>query len=494
MKLTMTQRAFFSEIANIIFSNPFDAERGKLVARMTGKKSLVSAGHEHHFSELAPVLNQQLTLLEGGGITRFQDVSDTADQELISHCFLFQIYHQFADDFDALITQQLALGDEPAPVLFAEDLIGRLMGRGFAVRDAYRYLALFYQFRRAYFFIAKSLIGDSDSMKRLRHALWNNVFTCDVRIYSNHLWDRMEDFSTLLLGETGTGKGSAAAAIGRSGLIPFDAQRRRFRHSFTETFIAINLSQYPETLIESELFGHRKGAFTGAVDHHQGIFERCSSNGALFLDEIGDVSTPVQIKLLNLLQDRQFSPVGSRNKLRFSGRVIAATNRSLTELRTQGTFRDDFFYRLSSDIIQMPTLRDRLAEAPGELRQLVELMVTRTVGTTSSELIGLVMEKLAAHLPAGYAWPGNVRELEQATRRILLKRHYPGDPFQSRTATPDYFKPGIAEAGVKANDLLAAYCSLLYDKYRSYETVARKTGMDRRTVKKYLQISLRIVK
>src|SRR5256885_4529537 len=143
----------------------------------------------------------------------------------------------------------------------------------------------------------------------------------------------MEEFSTLLLGETGTGKGTAAAAIGRSGFIPYDDKQHRFAESFTRSFVALNLSQHPETLIESELFGHRKGAFTGAVEAHEGIFARCSPHGAIFLDEIGDVSTPVQIKLLQVVEDRTFSPVGSHERQRFRGRVISATHKPLHELR-----------------------------------------------------------------------------------------------------------------------------------------------------------------
>ena len=127
----------------------------------------------------------------------------------------------------------------------------------------------------------------------------------------------------MLLGETGTGKGTAAAAIGRSGYIPFDERQGRFAESFMRGFIALNLSQFPETLIESELFGHRKGAFTGAVEAHQGVLARCSPYGAIFLDEIGDVPVPVQIKLLQVLQERTFCPVGSHE----AGAVSRARHR-----------------------------------------------------------------------------------------------------------------------------------------------------------------------
>ena len=246
----------------------------------------------------------------------------------------------------------------------------------------------------------------------------------------------MEDFSTLLLGETGTGKGQAAAAIGRSGFIPYLPDERRFAANFTETFIAINLSQFPETLIESELFGHRKGAFTGAIDHHQGVFERCSAHGALFLDEIGEVAIPVQIKLLQVLQERTFTPLGGREKKRFSGRVIAATNRPLDRLRSERRFRDDFFYRLCSDVIEMPTLRQRLAESSAEIETWCACWWRASPAWRAPSLADRVLEQLEASVPRGYPWPGNVRELEQAVRRILLTGRYAPDPAApARTRT-----------------------------------------------------------
>jgi transcriptional regulator with PAS, ATPase and Fis domain len=324
-------------------------------------------------------------------------------------------------------------------------------------------------------------------MESLRYSLWNNVFTNDVARYDRHLWNRMEDFSTLLLGETGTGKGSAAAAIGRSGYIPFDNKKGCFTHSFTETFISINLSEYPEGLIESELFGHRKGAFTGAVEDHEGLFSRCSPYGALFLDEIGDILIQVQIKLLRVLQERTFSPVGSHAMKRFEGRVIAATNHPISELRKGDRFRDDFFYRLCSDIITVPTLRQRVKESSTELKQLVNLLVARLIGEESSELTDMVLETFNRDLPKDYSWPGNVRELEQAIRRILLTQHYDGDVMVTKLDQEVDMLKKFQTGTLEVRELLSQYCTLLYQRFRTYEEVARRTGLDPRTVKKYLQ-------
>jgi DNA-binding NtrC family response regulator len=323
-------------------------------------------------------------------------------------------------------------------------------------------------------------------MHGLRKALWNAVFTTDVRLYGRHLWDRMEDFSTLLLGETGTGKGSAAAAIGRSGLIPFEPRRGRFAQSFTGTFLAINLSQFPETLIESELFGHRKGAFTGAVDHHRGVFERCSARGSLFLDEIGDVTEPVQIKLLNVLQERSYAPVGSHESRRFAGRVIAATNRPLGELRRSGRFRDDFYYRLSSNVIRVPALRERIADAPEELGQLAGVLLGRLVGEGAApQLTDQVLTALEA-LPRDYPWPGNVRELEQAIRRILVTGSYaPEAP--AGDAGDDAWRAALEAGTLDAAALLGGYCARLHRSLGTYEAVAERVGLDRRTVRKHVE-------
>lgn len=481
-RLGAGDRNFFSQVSRIIFMNPFHEDRAAILDRLTAGKAWGPG--EPRIDSILPEVDTRIAALENNGlgtIARFKG----DDRRVMEAVFLYQAYHRFVAKLDALIARQLQrrAGD----MSFAEELLGQLSARGFSEQDTLRYFAIFYQLRRAFFFIVKSLVGESASMRQLRLQLWAAVFTQDMHVYDRHLWNRMEDFATLLLGETGTGKESAAAAIGRSAFIPYDRAKRQFAANFTETFIAINLSQFPENLIESELFGHRRGAFTGAVDNHSGVFEACSAHGALFLDEIGEVGVPVQIKLLRVLQERTFTPVGSHEPRRFAGRVIAATNRPLAALRRQGNFRDDFFYRLCSDVITIPSLRQRIEELPAELEQLVNLVVTRMVGEERAELASMILDRLRHTLPTGYAWPGNVRELEQAVRRILLTGHYDPDAAMATADPAEELAQQFRDGAVSAPDLLSRYCALLYRRFGSYEEVARRAGLDRRTAKKYLQ-------
>ena len=181
----------------------------------------------------------------------------------------------------------------PSRVPFAGEALALLGRRGFSAEEARRFLALFYQLRRAFFFIDRALVGRSASMRALRERLWSNVFTRRHallrRATSGTGWRTSRRCCSA---RPAPARARRRPPSGRSGFIPFDERRGAFVVSFTRSFVAINLSQYPETLIESELFGHRKGAFTGAIEHHEGVFARCSPHGAIFLDEIGDVDDP----------------------------------------------------------------------------------------------------------------------------------------------------------------------------------------------------------
>jgi DNA-binding NtrC family response regulator len=204
--------------------------------------------------------------------------------------------------------------------------------------------------------------------------------------------------STILItGETGTGKEVVARAI----------HRHSARHS--HRFVALNCSAIPETLLEAELFGHVRGAFTGAVGARQGRFEQ-ANKGTLFLDEVGTMSTALQMKLLRALQEREFERVGESQSIKVDVRVIAATNSELAKMVAEGTFREDLYYRLHVIPIQLPPLRDRRDDIP----LLVKHFLEKFAPGTSMQLSQDAMRALMA-----YQWPGNVRQLENAIERAV---------------------------------------------------------------------------
>jgi sigma-54 specific flagellar transcriptional regulator A len=227
--------------------------------------------------------------------------------------------------------------------------------------------------------------GDSPTIRQI-HALIRQV--------------AVHDSSVLILGESGTGKEVVARAI-------HNASPRRNR-----PFIAVNCGAIPADLLESELFGHEKGAFTGAVATRKGRFE-LADGGTLFLDEIGDMSLPMQVKLLRVLQERVFERVGSALQYRCNVRIIAATHRNLEEAITRGSFREDLFYRLNVFPIEMPALRARLEDLPTLIRDFSAMNVA--AGRGAVNLSVAAMECLVRH-----AWPGNVRELGNLIERLSI--------------------------------------------------------------------------
>ena len=180
-----------------------------------------------------------------------------------------------------------------------------------------------------------------------------------------------------------------------------------------------------------------------------------------------------------------FSQVGGHEDRRFEGRVIAATHRDLDEARAERRFRDDFYYRLCSDEIVVPPLRVRLAEEPRELDVLLEALVERIMGEPDAEVVASVRGAIESDLPPGYGWPGNVRELEQVVRRVLLT-----GGCVPRAASPsaggDDFLDAVQAGELTAKALTERYCALLHGRLGTYEEVARVTGLDRRTVRKYV--------
>lgn len=484
LTLAPEEKKFFKTVYNAAFANPFSKTRERLDQKIAGL--FPSATRREVKDMCVKEVGLRIKKLEKENKGRLGLYRED-DQELLRVVYLFDIFHKFRDRFDQLINDQIKAGDTPVPVSFAEEAREAVTAKGFKDRHFYHYFALSFQLRRAFYFISHTLVGKSPCMKELKKHLWYNVFTYNIELYDRFLWNRMEDFSTLLLGETGTGKGTAAQAIGRSGFIPFDPKTGCFAESFTRAFSSLNLSQHPETLLESELFGHTKGAFTGAVENYQGVFNRCSPHGAILLDEIGEIPAHVQIKLLQVLQERHFTPVGAHEASRFNGRVIAATNRPRAEIEDGKIFRDDFYYRLCSDIIEVPPLRMRIRETPSELNDLLDFTIQKMTGSHAPQLTGKVKTIIDRRLGKDYPWPGNVRELEQCVRSVLLRRDYRGKA--KNLEKPDLLHTlhqGIKENTIAVADLVSGYCRLLYRTHGTYEEVARKTGLDRRTIKKYI--------
>jgi transcriptional regulator with PAS, ATPase and Fis domain len=207
--------------------------------------------------------------------------------------------------------------------------------------------------------------------------------------------------NVLLYGESGTGKELVAR------IIHLLSPRSR------DGFIPLNCAAVPENLLESELFGHEKGAFTGAVQARQGKFE-LARGGTIFLDEIGEMPQALQAKLLRVLQERTFERVGGSREIKADVRVIAATNRNLQLEVAEGRFREDLYYRLNVFPIRLPPLRERIDAIP----ELVEYLVRRFSRRDGKKIEGMEREALAAM--KAYAWPGNVRELQNVIERAVI--------------------------------------------------------------------------
>ncbi|MEO5353510.1 MAG: sigma 54-interacting transcriptional regulator [Magnetococcus sp. XQGC-1] len=301
---------------------------------------------------------------------------------------------------------------------------GQLLGGVMAVRDesALSHLEEMLDHRRGF----QQLVGQSPSMQAVYRLI-----------------DSLADLDTtvLITGESGTGKELVAEAIHRQG--------QRGRHPL----VRVNCAALPETLLESELFGHVRGAFTGAVRERQGRFQE-ADRGTLLLDEIGDISPAMQLRLLRVLQDKKIERVGENRSIAVDVRILAATNQDLRHKVADGTFRQDLYYRLKVVELELPPLRAR----PDDLPMLIDHFVARFNAKFARQVAGFSTEAMSALLD--YGWPGNIRELEHALEHafvlcagsIIEKEHLPrelriSDPVgRQAEALPDSERESILAA------------------------------------------------
>lgn len=369
------------------------------------------------------------------------------------------VYREFALAFDEFLTLPISLpgGYEKVTVF-----------------------SLFVQIVRAFLRIFENVLGSSKPAGRLREVIWESIFTHDLRRYGRTLSRRMGEFATLIIGPSGTGKEVVARTISACRFQPFDPQTLSFPFEADALFLPINIAALSPTLVESELFGHRRGAFTGAAIDRKGYLEVCPALGGVFLDELGEMSLEVQVKLLRVIETRQFTPVGDTHPKRFEGKLLAATNRDLPTAIASGEFREDLYFRLCSDVVETPSLSRQLTESPDVLDELVRYMAFRCGG--DEPFATYAVDWIATHL-ASHTWPGNYRELEQCVRNLLIRGEYhPPQPRPSNSSLPPWL--ASAQRGeLSADQLLNAYCRRVYELTGTYEATARRLGLDRRTVR-----------
>jgi DNA-binding NtrC family response regulator len=373
-------------------------------------------------------------------------------------------------------------------------LPGLSLPRHFEARHSF---AVFFQIQRAFNQIFACIIGRSMPIARLRAAVWESIFTHDMGRYARAIYKSMGSIPTLITGRSGTGKELVARAIGMSRYIEFDETSSRFKVDANSSLHSVNLSALSPTLIESELFGHRKGSFSGAVADRAGWLEVAGEQGTVFLDEIGELDLSIQVKLLRVLQSGTFSRVGDTEERKFAGKFVVATNRDLSQEMAAGRFREDLYYRLCADMIQTPTLREQIADCPDDLHCLAEFIARRVLTDLPEEAKALAQEAvdwIAVQMGPNYAWPGNIRELEQCVRNVMIRKSYTPvrqSPMPIDGSTHDRFARDVAAGRFTLEELIEHYVSMIYAVEEChYGRASKRLNMDWRTLKQKLNPEL----
>jgi DNA-binding NtrC family response regulator len=499
--LTNTERRFLQAAAGLAYSNPFLPERIEWERAALGREYVESepvwsvsvADPEADLPNLLRIYEKLGVLIESlhGRLAAAHDLhpDDLAAYEESVHSLLYQRYYaSFRDAQGRFQFYKQFLADWNRYLGMPSKRIES------SLRPSHVF-ACYYQIQRAFQAIFFHVIGSSMPAARLRASIWQSIFTHDMRRYRRTLYQRMSDFPTLITGPSGTGKEVVARAIAGARYIPFDPERLDFAGRtagvVAETFFPINVAALSPALIESELFGHRRGSFTGAISDRKGWLETCPVLGSVFLDELGEMDLLLQVKLLRAIESRRFSPVGDTALREFRGKLIAATNRDLRVEIRNGRFREDLYYRLCADLIRTPSLREQIDASPDVLPQLTLFMVRRVAGDEAEGCIAEVQQWMAGNLPADYAWPGNYRELEQCVRNIMIRGSYQPVMEENAGLPEDTFSAAFRAGKLQAEEVLAYYAALVYRQTGSYEEAARRLGLDRRTVKARVEAYLK---
>ena len=480
------------KIHSLTFMNPFSTKRDEIESdiiehlgwseRPQGKNTIFTK----EFSVVLDWVEEGQKSLLNGMVGSFNSVLRS---EQIASLAYFSLYHKLIDDLDDLISgvEEDSIANRKLFKKIEQGINERKFlvegGRSAMWENSEHLFACFYQLRRAFLCLFNEIVGWTEPMRALRARVWESVFTKDMLSYQQWMHESVGRFPTLILGPTGSGKEIVARAIGLSRFIPYDSKSGKFASSPKGSFCPVNLSALTETLIESELFGHRKGAFTGAMRDHAGIFKTAGQYGTVFLDEIGEVPEPIQVKLLRILQSGEFQAIGGDSRSFYKGKIIAATHRDLSEEVKHGRMREDFFYRLCGDQVNTIALKDILSANPEEIENSIFYICNKLFGQEGAkELSSRVVDKLQSVLPSNYSWPGNFRELEQAVRNIIVHDEF----VPLRNNSGDRFDIGktYRTTEVSLLEWSQVYARKAFENAGSYREAARRLGADQRTVKK----------
>lgn len=493
--LSRSERAQIELLSRLTFANPFLPERVAIEKKILGRRYHPAAGgawsldldqpqrkNIQHIQEKIFALSESIRARLASG-QHGDDSDHELYDDLILHLLYFRLDEAWKKTGDLRIYQVASTWKQFEHEFQKYIGIGglQLPSRG----KAEHLFAAIYQVHRAFHNIYLGVIGRSPAAIQLRAAIWQSIFTHDIRRYQKSLYQHMAQIATLIVGSSGTGKELVAGAIGRSQYRPFDGRKGQFASGGEEDYHSLHLAALPVTLVESELFGHAKGAFTGANRDRVGWLEAVSAHGAVFLDEIGEIDPQVQIKLLRVLQTREFQRVGEQTPRKFYGKLIAATNRNLRKEFTDGTFRQDLYFRLCGDLVHTPTLREQLRDTPEDLAHFVRYIAVQMGPDEPESIVRDALSWIEQNVPRDYPWPGNFRELEQCVRNVVVHNHYDlaASAPLAVAAQLGATAHDMESLAISAEEMMRRYCTYAYWKTRTYDRAADALSLDRRTLK-----------
>ncbi len=432
-------------------------------------------------------------------------VATAAQRAVYQGVALYAVWDEFGPQLQRLIDEDGV--DVPFYDAFVERHAHLFGHPGLSVPEPGHLLALLYKARRGWYFTWKKIRGGSPSAAAARVAIWQANQGSDACTHAHSLYRRLDEIPVLITGETGTGKELAAECVGWSRYLPFDPVQRRFAQRYAADFHPRNLCEVPRDLIESALFGHKRGAFTGAATDATGCFALPRAYGSLFLDEIGELPEHVQVKLLRPLQSRTYVPVGETRPRPILGRHLFATHRDLEALCREGKFRPDLLERMNGVTIHMPSLRQMIEEAPEELCGYVRWFVADKIEDPAQ--VEAWTERVVGTIHAtrsGYAWPRNLRELKNYVERCLLTGAGAGaampavrapapvavtvqsEPPNSLVPSSELLGPRAKKGSVTVEELTQAYVKRVHRLTRQNRSeTARRTGLTWRRVGQVLE-------